>query len=186
MFSPHAFSRAWRQLHVFASNSDWLFVLFTSVAIGQRNYFGFGFATLNWKPLYPKKASKLTDWLKPYQLFFLSIRWTVHLRSQASLMAIKTATVPQLHAHGTLRKTETNVCVILAGVKKVYLIWIVVTFNECARSSNKRPEGVYIRRVGLGRDTMWIHDQNHQKLTFKTRAGVFYRDLKPRGAAEWF
>ena len=21
---------------------------------------------------------------------------------------------------------------------------------------------------------------------FKTRAGVFYRDLKPRGAAEWF
>ena len=37
-------------------------------------------------------------------------------------MAIKTATVPQLHAHGTLRKTETNVCVILAGVKKVYLI----------------------------------------------------------------
>ena len=44
------FSRAWRQLHVFASNSDWLVVLFTSVAIGQSNYFGFGFTTLNWKP----------------------------------------------------------------------------------------------------------------------------------------
>ena len=49
---PHAFSRAWRRLHVFASNSDWLVVLFTSVAIGQSNYFGFGFTTLNWKLLY--------------------------------------------------------------------------------------------------------------------------------------
>ena len=36
---------------VFASNSDWLVVLFTSVAIGQSNYFGFGVTTLNWKPL---------------------------------------------------------------------------------------------------------------------------------------
>ena len=50
VFSPHAFSRAWRQLHEFASNSDWLVVLFTFVAIGQRNYFGFGFGftALNW------------------------------------------------------------------------------------------------------------------------------------------
>ena len=47
MFSPHAFSRATRQLHVFASNSDWLVVSFTSVAIGQSNYFGFGFSTLD-------------------------------------------------------------------------------------------------------------------------------------------
>ena len=43
MFSPHAFSRAWRQLHVFASNSDWLVVLFTPVVIGQCDHFGFGF-----------------------------------------------------------------------------------------------------------------------------------------------
>ena len=27
-------------------------MLFTSVTIGQNNYVGFGFATLNWKPLY--------------------------------------------------------------------------------------------------------------------------------------
>ena len=47
-----AFSRAWRQILVFASNSDWLVVLFTSVVIGQSNYFGFGFTTLNWKPLH--------------------------------------------------------------------------------------------------------------------------------------
>ena len=47
-----AFTRAWRQLHVFTSNSDWLVVLFTSVAIGLSNYFGFSFTTLNWKPLY--------------------------------------------------------------------------------------------------------------------------------------
>ena len=47
VFSPHVFSRAWRQLHVFASNSDWLVMLFRSFAVGQRNYFGYGFTTLN-------------------------------------------------------------------------------------------------------------------------------------------
>ena len=45
VFSPHTFFRAWHQLHAFASNSDWLVVLLTSVAIGQSNYFGFGFTT---------------------------------------------------------------------------------------------------------------------------------------------
>ena len=50
LLSP-AFSRAWRQFHIFASNSDWLVVSFTSVAIRQSNYFGFGFTTLSWKPL---------------------------------------------------------------------------------------------------------------------------------------
>ena len=39
VFSLHAFSHAWRKLHVFASNSDWLVVFFTSVAIDQSNYF---------------------------------------------------------------------------------------------------------------------------------------------------
>ena len=51
VFSPHAFSRTWCRLHVFASNSDWLVTLFTSIAIGQSNYAGFGFTTLIWKPL---------------------------------------------------------------------------------------------------------------------------------------
>ena len=41
-----AFSRACRRLHVFDSNSDWLIALFTSVVIGQSNYFRFGFTTL--------------------------------------------------------------------------------------------------------------------------------------------
>ena len=40
----------WRQLHVFASNSNW-FTALLSVAIGQSNNFGFGFTTINWKPL---------------------------------------------------------------------------------------------------------------------------------------
>ena len=31
----HAFSRAWRRLHVSASNSDWFVALFPSVVIGQ-------------------------------------------------------------------------------------------------------------------------------------------------------
>ena len=54
------FSCAWRQLHVFASNSDWLVkLLFTPVSFGQSNYFGFGFMTLNWKPLYGLIANKV-------------------------------------------------------------------------------------------------------------------------------
>ena len=47
----YAFSRAWHRLHVFASNSDWSTVLFTSV-IGQSIYFGYGFSTLNCKLVY--------------------------------------------------------------------------------------------------------------------------------------
>ena len=47
----HAFSRAWRRLDVFASSSDWFLVLFSSVVIGQSDYFGFGFTILNWKQL---------------------------------------------------------------------------------------------------------------------------------------
>ena len=39
----HAFSRAWRVLHVFASDSDWFIVLFTSFVINQNDYFRFGF-----------------------------------------------------------------------------------------------------------------------------------------------
>ena len=56
VFSLPAFSCTWNQLHVFASNFDWLIVLFASVAIGQSNYFGFGFTTLNWKPLYDQNT----------------------------------------------------------------------------------------------------------------------------------
>ena len=45
----YAFSRAWRRLHVFATGFDWLTGLPASLVIGQSNYFGFGFSTLNWK-----------------------------------------------------------------------------------------------------------------------------------------
>ena len=33
--------------HVFASSSDWFIGLFNIAVIGQSNYFGFGFTTLN-------------------------------------------------------------------------------------------------------------------------------------------
>ena len=33
----HAFSRAWRRLHVFTLNRDWFIALFTSAVIGQNN-----------------------------------------------------------------------------------------------------------------------------------------------------
>ena len=42
----HAFSRAWRRPHVFASSPDWFVELSVSVMIGQSDYFGFGFSTL--------------------------------------------------------------------------------------------------------------------------------------------
>ena len=45
MIFSHAFSRAWHGRHVFASSSDWFIGLFTTVVIGQSNYFGFGFTT---------------------------------------------------------------------------------------------------------------------------------------------
>ena len=37
MTCSHAFSRAWRRLHVFVSNFDWFIALFKSVVIGQTN-----------------------------------------------------------------------------------------------------------------------------------------------------
>ena len=48
----HAFSRAWRRFHVFASSSDWFIVLFTSVVIGQSACFGCGCRTLNLPDVY--------------------------------------------------------------------------------------------------------------------------------------
>ena len=42
-----AFSRAWRRLHAFALSSDWFIGLSASLVIGQSDYFGFGFTTLN-------------------------------------------------------------------------------------------------------------------------------------------
>ena len=59
-------SRAWRPLHVFATNSDWLVVLFSSVAIGQSNYFGFGFTTLSWKPFYHSTSCYYCSYI-PYK-----------------------------------------------------------------------------------------------------------------------
>ena len=47
----HAFSRALRQVHVITTSFDWFTVLSVSFVIGQSDYFGFGFTTLNWKPL---------------------------------------------------------------------------------------------------------------------------------------
>ena len=46
MTCSHAFSRAWRRLHVFASGYDWFIVLLAFVVIGQINYVGFGFTTV--------------------------------------------------------------------------------------------------------------------------------------------
>jgi len=39
------FSRASRQLHVYASSYDWITRLSVEFVIGQTDYFGFGFST---------------------------------------------------------------------------------------------------------------------------------------------
>ena len=46
------FSRALCRLRVITSSFDWLTGLSPTFLIGQSNYFGFGFTTLNWKLLY--------------------------------------------------------------------------------------------------------------------------------------
>ena len=43
----HAFSRAFRQLHVITTSFDWFTGFSASSVIGQSDYFGFGFTTLN-------------------------------------------------------------------------------------------------------------------------------------------
>ena len=60
MTCSFAFSRAWRRLHAFASSSDWFIRLWmsTSLVIGQNDYFGDGFTTLEWKPFY----NSVLDW----------------------------------------------------------------------------------------------------------------------------
>ena len=50
--SMHTFSRALRQLHVFASSFDWFAGLSASFVIGESDFFGFGATTLKWKPFY--------------------------------------------------------------------------------------------------------------------------------------
>ena len=53
--SSHAFSRAWRRLHVFSSSSDWFIRLSAPVVIGQSNYFGFGFTSdwlIKWREIF--------------------------------------------------------------------------------------------------------------------------------------
>ena len=54
----HEFSCALRQLHVITSSFDWFTVLSEFFVIGQSNYFGFGFTTLKWKPLYDDKKQQ--------------------------------------------------------------------------------------------------------------------------------
>ena len=48
----HDFSRASSEFQVIARNFDWFMALFVPVVIGQSDYFGFGFSTVIWKPLY--------------------------------------------------------------------------------------------------------------------------------------
>ena len=55
----HAFSRALRQLHVITTSFDWSTVMFMALVIGQSNYFGFGFTTLNRKPLYTEMYNSM-------------------------------------------------------------------------------------------------------------------------------
>ena len=79
MTCSQAFSRAWRQLHVFASSCDWLIALFASVVIGQSDYCGLGFTALKWQllllyynTLYFQALQWRSTWLY-YKLYYLQI-----------------------------------------------------------------------------------------------------------------
>lgn len=65
-----AFFHACFRLHVFASNSDWLFAV---DMIGQNDCFGFGFTTHNWKLFYRFVIHFRTAWDKLIPIFFLLI-----------------------------------------------------------------------------------------------------------------
>ena len=52
--------------------ADWLF---TSCVIGQRNYFGFDFTTLNWKPLYSNENRLCLTRVTLGSLFWLKNLW---------------------------------------------------------------------------------------------------------------
>ena len=84
MIYSHAFSRARHERHVFASSSDWFIGLFTTVVIGQSNYFGFGFTTLEWKPLYhfDMNGSKPS----PNSSYLQSIKSTTHFTDSINIL----------------------------------------------------------------------------------------------------
>ena len=52
------FSRALCRLRVVTSSFDWFTGLSPSFLIGQGNYFGFGFTTLDWNSLYDHRKQK--------------------------------------------------------------------------------------------------------------------------------
>ena len=63
------FSRALCRLRVITSSFDWFTGLSPNFLIGQSNYFGFGFTTLNWKLLYPWNKV-ITPFRKPPLVYY--------------------------------------------------------------------------------------------------------------------
>ena len=82
----HPFSRAWHRLHVFASNSDWSIVLFTFSVIGRSNYFGFGFTTLKWKPLYKNISCRFTWFVVTENVTYLFLSLCKSMNSNPFLL----------------------------------------------------------------------------------------------------
>ena len=59
------FSRTLRKLRITFRNSDWFTAPFAPVVSGRSNYFGIGFSTDTWKPLYYSN----THWMQKYDDF---------------------------------------------------------------------------------------------------------------------
>ena len=71
----HHFSPALSRLQVIAGNCDWFIVLFAPVVTGWSNYFGLGFSTVIWKPLYCPDRSLLNQ----IEIIVLSFhKWVLH------------------------------------------------------------------------------------------------------------
>ena len=67
----YAFSRAWRWLHIFASSSNWFLVLFSSVLIGQSDYFELKFSTLQTNLVFEQSNNRQTNMTYMYSVWFL-------------------------------------------------------------------------------------------------------------------
>ena len=75
------FSRALCRLRVITSSFDWFTGLSPSFLTGQSNYFGFGFTTLDWNPLYNFFAIRLVYFPKWAFLIGYYIAWQIDASS---------------------------------------------------------------------------------------------------------
>ena len=130
---PHAFSRAWRHLHVFASSSDWFIIiaLLARLVTKQSHYSRFGFTTVNWKRLQLKFSREKDSGRRPlsWQEWWL-LKLVLWPRDKNN----------QLQLHPTCRRNLADVpnfFLILNPVPCATIPWIPHVSLELSKKSFK-------------------------------------------------